>query len=633
MNNKILEGYLKDFSKVQGFEEMAESTLFEYFTNNVILSKMQIQDIDLEEVHIGGANDGGIDGIAITVNDHLVQTIDEVKYHKNNLGRLEVKFYFIQSKTSATFDMAEIGIFLFGVHQFFEEQPGIKLNTKIENLMEVKNYIYSDENIMDLRPLPECHMYYVSTGVWKEDSTLVGKIEFEKNTLVNKNIFSDVFFHPIDNAEIQTLYREIRNKIDRCIEFERHVIMPAIDNVEEAYLGILSCKEYLKLITDDESNLMRNLFYDNVRDFQGDNPVNKEIEETIRNVNNSDKFVLLNNGVTVVAKEVKKVGTKFTIRDYQIVNGCQTSHIIHRNRDRITDKMNLPIKVIVTRNSSVMNQITRATNRQTPVTNEAFEALEPYQKLLEEYYDNATEVKLYYERRSHQYDELSIPRNKIISLTTQIKSFLAMFLNEPHSTHRYYGELLKSKKSILFNNQHSPVVYYVSGLAYYMLEECFKKNKIEKKYRAYRYHILMLFRIVVGGYNMPALTSKKNIERYCETLIDILKNPIIIERVYGFLVLRLDEILIKEQNMKEAFRVKKFTDSIIESYKCVYMQGIAKKVLENKGYGYIERKGKSDLRFYLKDVVGAEIYEKDKVVFRIEGEDDKSVAMDIIPIS
>lgn len=629
MNNKILEGYLKDFSKVQGLENMDESTLFEYFSNNAILSKMQIQDIDLELVHVGGGNDGGIDGIAITVNDHLVGTVDEVKYHKKNLGRLEVKFYFIQSKTSSSFEMAEMGNFFFGVQQFFEENPGITFNAKVDELINLKNFIYDDENIMDLRPLPECHLYYVTTGLWNDDKTLLSKIDYEKKNLENRNIFANVIFHPIDNKDIQILYREIRNKIDRCIEFERHVIMPTIENVEEAYLGILPCKEYLRLITDDEANLMRNLFYDNVRDFQGDNPVNKEIEETIRNIDNIDKFVLLNNGVTIVAKEVRKVGTKFTIRDYQIVNGCQTSHIIHRNRDKITDKMNLPIKVIVTRNSEVMNQITRATNRQTPVTNEAFEALEPYQKSLEEYYNNMPDIKLYYERRSHQYDELGIPRNKIISITAQIKSFLAMFLNEPHSTHRYYGELLKSNRNKIFNTQQRPVIYYASGLAYYILEECFRQNKIEKKYRIYRYHILMMFRIIICGYDMPALTSKR-IEPYCDKLITIAKDINKAERIYNFLIDELDEFLRKEKNLKEIYRIKKFTDTVIDGCRYNYKRGIAKKLLDT--YGYIERNEEKDAKFTLTTVIG-DIHEKDMVVYKFKKLDDNLIIEKVVSLN
>ncbi len=69
---------------------------------------------------------------------------------------------------------------------------------------------------------------------------------------------------------------------------------------------------------------MRGLFYDNVRDFQGDNPVNKEIDDTLKS-DERDLFVLLNNGITIVAESLSKTGDIFTIEDYQIVNGCQTS--------------------------------------------------------------------------------------------------------------------------------------------------------------------------------------------------------------------------------------------------------------------------------------------------------------------
>ena len=72
---------------------------------------------------------------------------------------------------------------------------------------------------------------------------------------------------------------------------------------------------------------------------------------------------------------------------------------------------------------------------------------------------------LYYERRSKQYEHLAIRRERIISLAVQVKCFLAMFLNEPHSTHRYYGELLSAYRNRLFRESHSPIPYYVSGLA------------------------------------------------------------------------------------------------------------------------------------------------------------------------
>ncbi len=54
--------------------------------------------------------------------------------------------------------------------------------------------------------------------------------------------------------------------------------MPQIGGVQAAYIGIVPCLEYLKLLTNEDGTLNRRLFYDNVRDFQGNNPVNHEIE-------------------------------------------------------------------------------------------------------------------------------------------------------------------------------------------------------------------------------------------------------------------------------------------------------------------------------------------------------------------
>ena len=107
-----------------------------------------------------------------------------------------------------------------------------------------------------------------------------------------------------------------------------------IEKVEQSYLGYLPGDDYLKMITDKQGNLRRRLFYENVRDFQGDdNTVNKEISATIETADLQDKFILLNNGVTVVAKYFKALGSNsYEMRDFQIVNGCQTSNVIYLSK-------------------------------------------------------------------------------------------------------------------------------------------------------------------------------------------------------------------------------------------------------------------------------------------------------------
>jgi hypothetical protein len=415
--DQILKSYVKNFVDDSSLEHLAEATAFEYFVNHTILSKIHPEPFDVEATTIGGGNDNAFDGIAVLVNEHLVTSEEEVDYFRKNLRRFDIKFIFIQSKTSAKFDSADLGNFLFGVRSFFGEQPAIPMNSQLTNLRALKDYIYQFSIDMDKAPV--CEMYYVTTGTWTEDANLKGRIQVEKTALEATRLFSLVRFMAVDNEHLKRLYLELRRKVTKEISFEKHTAMPFIGEVHQAYIGILPAFEYLKLITDTDGNLARNLFYDNVRDFQGSNLVNQEIEATIHDLEQSDRFALLNNGITVVARNVQQVGSRFSIQDYQVVNGCQTSHVIFNNKDALTDKMFVPFKLIVTNNTEVINQIIRATNRQTQVYVEAFESTKPFHKQLEEFYNTfKNERPLYYERRSKQYDGLPIKPTQIISLAT-----------------------------------------------------------------------------------------------------------------------------------------------------------------------------------------------------------------------
>ena len=98
----------------------------------------------------------------------------------------------------------------------------------------------------------------------------------------------------------------------------------------------------------------------------------------------------------------------FSLEDYQIVNGCQTSHVIYNNREFLNLDVSLPIKIIVPENDEVVNDIIVANNSQTEVKKEELMALSDFQKNLELFYNSIDDPKkrLYYERRSKQYDSI-----------------------------------------------------------------------------------------------------------------------------------------------------------------------------------------------------------------------------------
>jgi hypothetical protein len=56
------------------------------------------------------------------------------------------------------------------------------------------------------------------------------------------------------------MYYQTKNAITLEFLFERKAVIPYITNVNAAYLGILSAKDFLKIITDEDDNLIDSLF-------------------------------------------------------------------------------------------------------------------------------------------------------------------------------------------------------------------------------------------------------------------------------------------------------------------------------------------------------------------------------------
>ena len=382
MNDRILSGYLQDFKDQHGLEKLSEPDLFCRFVTYCIISKQAGTPASLEDLDVDGGQDTAIDTIAILINDRVVIDKDDVDYFRE-FGRLEVEFVFIQSKTSAKFDAGDIGNFLFGVRNFFSDKPTVKANESVSAFREIKDYIYN-KNSIHLKQLPLCSLFYASTGKWTNDEYLSGRVNPGLDDLKKTGLFGDVRFFPLDAERLKSVYRALRHRVEKEVNFEKHTILPKIDKVEEAYLGILPSTEFLKLITDEEGEIQKSLFYDNARDFQGSNPVNSEIAATLGGSATADSFVLLNNGITIVAKSIGKVAANFRISDYQIVNGCQTSHVLHAAKNKIGPNVFEPVKLIVTNDPEITNQIIKATNRQTEVKLEAFESLTPFHRTLEE---------------------------------------------------------------------------------------------------------------------------------------------------------------------------------------------------------------------------------------------------------
>ncbi|THF76249.1 AIPR family protein [Cohnella fermenti] len=522
--DRITKSFLDDFSKSQQINTADTSKLFEHFVNYSIVSREYDDSFEIQDISVGDGGDCGIDGIAIIANGKLISSVEEIDgLIEMNKSLQEVKYIMIQSKTSQSFDGGEIGTFGFGVNDFFSETPQLVRNEFIKEKSKIIEYIIS--KFPQMKEKPSCIMYYVTTGKWLNDTNLTARIDIIKRDIMDLNLFKEVEFHSIDADTIQRFYRSTKDNIIKEINFENKVLLPEIEGIEQAYLGTLPLEEYFKLIIDESEKIRKSIFYDNVRDFQGENAVNQEINDTLQS-SDASSFVVLNNGVTLVAKTLTNIRNKFTLEDYQVVNGCQTSHVLYNNRENINEKnVHLPIKLISTKNEDIINKIIKATNRQTEVTDEQLIALLDFHKKLESFYQTFEgPSKLYYERRSKQYNSVSeIEKVRIVTIPTQLKSFASMFLDQPHIASRFYGILVKDMTGKTFNENHELLPYYTGAYALYKLEFYFRNKSIDGIYRKFRFQMLMMLRYLINGEDMPSLNSKK-INSYCEKINVVLND-------------------------------------------------------------------------------------------------------------
>lgn len=563
--DRITESMLNSFREKQSLTSTDDSYVFEQFVNYCVVHNVfGSSDFELEDITTGYGTQG-IDGIAIIVNQKLITSTEDIDTLIQLNQNIFVKFVIIQAKTTASFDNNAITNLLTYSNLFFSEDTSIFKTDEMKKFIELKNYIFQKGN--KLKKNPELLFYYVTLGSWVNDENLNAAISVGKNTLKSTNLFSDISFSPCGSDEIQNMFRKTLAKLSATFKFEKRITMYSISDSEIGYSGVLPFKEFKKLLLEDNGSA-KSVFEDNIRDYLGPNPdVNKSIIETIQS-EDINAFSMLNNGVTVVASSISIPGDIATIEDYQIVNGCQTSNILIANMDESEhiDELIIPIRIIATKDENLKNKITQATNSQTAIKKEQLEALSTFQKNLEEYYKTYnSQDSLVYERRTGQYRDNPIPKNRIISISNQIKAIAAMFLNEPSGVSGQYGTVAKRVGNKIFRSNDKLVMYYLSALSLYKIENLFKTNKIDKIYRRSRYHAIMLFRIVLSKEELPRFNSK-NMEKYCQYLLDILNDDLKCEEIFKIIVNFIVEILDNSEidiTDRKCFERKETTDYLI----------------------------------------------------------------------
>lgn len=564
MIDRITLSLLKDFQSKFDFENSKENELFEHFVNYTILEKKLEDRFDedaLNLINIGINGTFGLDGFAILINKHLITTIEDLDLILDKNTKPTADVFFIQSKTSNNFDVKEISSFGNSIEDFVSIEQKYSWNQNAKNFIKLFKHLTSRAN--DLETNPSCHIFYCTLGEYNTDANTEAEKKRILKNIRDQRVFNKIDFYFIDYNHLQSDYKKIGQKISRTFAFSQRTLIPDIENVKEAYIGVIPATTVIDLIEED-SELISSIFYDNVRDFQGPNKINQEIKKTILDDKLKYAFSVLNNGITIIAEKLLPSRDNVTITNYQIINGLQTSRVILDSKEFIDDKIFVTLKLIVTEDENLISKIIRSTNRQTEVKEEDLLAYSDFQKKLEDFFKTFNDPdKLFYERRSKQYNGTAVDGKLIIDKSTLIKTMGSFYFLKPQLATRYFGALFNEFGNQLFNDNHKLYPYYTAAIIYNKLENKFRTNEIDRKYKKIRYFILMMLRLEYS-LDFPKFESNK-IDKFCTDLISHFNIKDNFDKKLQNVINKIDSLEL-DLNSTELSKSNKLVDNIKKMY-------------------------------------------------------------------
>jgi hypothetical protein len=182
--------------------------------------------------------------------------------------------------------------------------------------------------------------------------------------------------------------------------------------VESAGFRVIDFTIPAKQLVDVYDNYKHDIFRLNPRGPLVRSKINREISQSLESSTESHMFNILNNGISALCASWRRDGVNLTVRDFQIVNGCQTTVALHKARAIVRNDPKIMVDVKLVEGSSVMHtRIARATNTQNRLKYEDFVSTDPLQEHLQQEFQRLDQP-WFYEIKRGQWAEWTDRREK-----------------------------------------------------------------------------------------------------------------------------------------------------------------------------------------------------------------------------
>ena len=419
--------------------EEEEGTAFELYAIGTILKDQDLSDDDIDSGHIGGFDDGGVDGIYLFIDGTLVRDDDHQLPSKTQVAELVL----VQVKRSGGFSekvVDQIGSFIRDVLEWdVPVDKLVHLNTQARDSIALFRAVYN--KIIGHVPSLRISIHYITGSEHHDNPKVSSKLDGLRNYLASK--VSQACLAP-EFWDCVRLLGAVRTPPKQNFRVPT-VKMFATDD-EAAAVCLVRVVDMAEFLGDGTGGQRKTLLESNIRAYQGNVQVNKDIRKTLRSSEQAADFWWFNNGVTVLADSCHFSGSNLVMKRPQIVNGLQTCHEIfeHVSTTKPTDdQRSILLRAIVPPDSKTRNSIIKATNFQTSITPVSLKAMDTLHFNIE---DRLRLYDLYYERRKGEYRVKRKPRASIVSIHDVGKAVIAIVLQRPDTARARPGTLLNSEK-------------------------------------------------------------------------------------------------------------------------------------------------------------------------------------------
>ncbi|MCY3797635.1 MAG: AIPR family protein [Chloroflexi bacterium] len=483
------------------FPDMKPDRYFEHFVAEQILKERDLTDAQLLAGNTGGPNEGGIDALHLFVNGDCIDDTNIEKYKDMKEGVI-LDLHLIQAKDKDRIESGVINTFSTTVEDLLN--PGKDISSVTSNynsaVIQVFQWFWDIYNAVS-HTGPKLNItfsYATKAGnPTKKHRDKARQLEKKVERQING---CNCKFQYLGATELLDLSRAKPPQIVELIAAEPPL---AADEKGNSYLALVRLDKYYEFITSDDGGLHWRLFEANVRDWQGNNKVNNQIQDSLREKDDND-FWWLNNGITLLVKSVISKGKTLQLENPEIVNGLQTTRAIWRHFRELPsgtpDERRLLTRIIdVGEGNENRETIIRATNSQTAVPTYALRSLDRVHRNIEEYFLAQKDNPLFYDRRKNFYKNQGKPSKSIIDLRTLAQAIIATGLGKPDDARGrpsdYLGAEDDERYRAVFDDDTDPAFYFFCATFYKRIDELLKNDSIDDKYEqsqrsSVRFHIM-----------------------------------------------------------------------------------------------------------------------------------------------